>query len=234
MGGKMGGLLEGKKILVTGVLDRRSIAYSAARLAQEQGAEIALSGFGRAKRLTERTAKRLDPEPPILELDVNKPEDIAAVAEDLDERWEQSRRDRARHRLRPRRRPRRQLPHRRVALRRHRPPDFGLLLESPHRRPRRRSRRRSFRRRAGLRRQDRLAGLRLDGGGQSRPGKHLALPRPRPRGARHQGQPRLGGPDQDARRERHQRLRGDRRRVGTPGAPGLGDDRTQNPSEGPS
>ena len=83
----MGGLLEGKKVLVTGVLDRRSIAYSAARLAQEQGAEIVLSGFGRAKRLTERTAKRLDPEPPILELDVNKPEDIAAVAEDLEERW---------------------------------------------------------------------------------------------------------------------------------------------------
>jgi meromycolic acid enoyl-[acyl-carrier-protein] reductase len=83
----MGGLLEGKKILVTGVLDRRSIAYSAARLAQEQGAEIALSGFGRAKRLTERTAKRLDPEPPILELDVNKPEDIAAMAQDLDGRW---------------------------------------------------------------------------------------------------------------------------------------------------
>ena len=83
----MGGLLEGKKVLVTGVLDRRSIAYSAARLAQEQGAEIALSGFGRARRLTERTAKRLDPEPPILELDVNKPEDIEAVAEDLRERW---------------------------------------------------------------------------------------------------------------------------------------------------
>src|SRR5918995_645263 len=87
MGGTMAGLLDGKKILVTGVLDRRSIAYSAARLAQEQGAEIVLSGFGRAKRLTERTAKRLDPEPPILELDANKPEDIAAVAEDLDGRW---------------------------------------------------------------------------------------------------------------------------------------------------
>ncbi len=87
MGGKMAGLLDGKKILVTGVLDRRSIAFSAARLAQEQGAEIVLSGFGRAKRLTERTAKRLNPEPPILELDVNKPEDIAAVAEDLDGRW---------------------------------------------------------------------------------------------------------------------------------------------------
>ena len=83
----MGGLLEGKKVLVTGVLDRRSIAYSVARLAQEQGAEIALSGFGRARSLTERTAKRLDPAPPILELDVNKPEDVEAVAEDLKERW---------------------------------------------------------------------------------------------------------------------------------------------------
>lgn len=83
----MGGLLEGKKVLVTGVLDRRSIAYSAARLTQEQGAEIILSSFGRARSLTERTARRLDPEPPILELDVNKPEDIEAVADDLAERW---------------------------------------------------------------------------------------------------------------------------------------------------
>jgi enoyl-[acyl-carrier protein] reductase I len=83
----MTGLLEGKKVLVTGVLDRRSIAYSVARLAVEQGAEIALSGFGRAMSLTERTAKRLDPEPPVLELDVNKPEDIRAVAKDLTERW---------------------------------------------------------------------------------------------------------------------------------------------------
>jgi enoyl-[acyl-carrier protein] reductase I len=84
----MARLLEGKKVLMTGVLDRRSIAYSAARLAVEQGAEIALTGFGRAKSLTERTAKRLgDPEPPVLELDVNKPEDIKSVAEDLEERW---------------------------------------------------------------------------------------------------------------------------------------------------
>jgi len=83
----MAGLLEGKKVLVTGVLDRRSIAYSAARLAAEQGAEIALSGFGRAMSLTKRTARRLDPEPPVLELDVNKPEDIEAVAGDLRERW---------------------------------------------------------------------------------------------------------------------------------------------------
>ena len=84
----MAGLLEGKKVLVTGVLDRRSIAYSAARLAREQGAEIALSGFGRAMSLTRKTARRLgDPEPPVLELDVNKPEDIRAVTKDLRERW---------------------------------------------------------------------------------------------------------------------------------------------------
>jgi meromycolic acid enoyl-[acyl-carrier-protein] reductase len=83
----MGGLLEGKKVLVTGVLDRRSIAFSAARLASEQGAEVALSSFGRAMNLTARTAKRLDPKPPVLELDVNKPEDIEAVAQDLRERW---------------------------------------------------------------------------------------------------------------------------------------------------
>ena len=83
----MGGLLEGKKVLITGVLDRRSIAYSAARLTQEQGAEIILSSFGRARSLTERTARRLHSEPHILELDVNKPEDIEAVADDLAERW---------------------------------------------------------------------------------------------------------------------------------------------------
>ncbi len=83
----MAGLLEGKKVLVTGVLDRRSIAYSAARLAAEQGAEIVLSGFGRAMSLTKRTARRLDPEPPVLELDVNKPEDVEAVAVDLRKRW---------------------------------------------------------------------------------------------------------------------------------------------------
>ncbi len=83
----MGGLLEGKKVLVTGVLDRRSIAFSAARLTVEQGAEIALSSFGKAMNLTARTAKRLDPEPPVLTLDVNESEDIETVAKDLKERW---------------------------------------------------------------------------------------------------------------------------------------------------
>jgi enoyl-[acyl-carrier protein] reductase I len=53
----------------------------------EQGAEVVLSSFGRVASLTNRTAKRLDPTPPVLELDVNKPEDIEAVAADLKERW---------------------------------------------------------------------------------------------------------------------------------------------------
>jgi meromycolic acid enoyl-[acyl-carrier-protein] reductase len=83
----MGRLLEGKKVLITGVLDRRSIAFSVARLAVEQGAEIALSSFGKAMNLTARTARRLDPEPPVLQLDVNNPEDLETVARDLDERW---------------------------------------------------------------------------------------------------------------------------------------------------
>ncbi|WP_119068979.1 enoyl-ACP reductase FabI [Rubrobacter indicoceani] len=83
----MSGFMAGKKILVTGVLDRRSIAFSAARLAQEQGAEVLLSGFGRARSLTDRTARRLDPTPDVVELDVNKPEDIEAAAKDIEARW---------------------------------------------------------------------------------------------------------------------------------------------------
>ena len=46
-----------------------------------------LTGFGRAKRMTDRSAAKLDPVPDVLELDVNKPEDIEAVADDLRERW---------------------------------------------------------------------------------------------------------------------------------------------------
>lgn len=82
-------LLDGKKILITGVLDPRSIAFQAARLAQEQGAEIVLTGFGRGRKLTERSAKRLPELPDILELDVTKPDDVEAAVADLTERWGQ-------------------------------------------------------------------------------------------------------------------------------------------------
>ncbi len=80
-------LLEGKKLLVTGVLTPQSIAFSVARIAQEEGAEIVLTGFGRAMSLTRSSAKRLPSPPDILELDANKPSDIEAVANALRERW---------------------------------------------------------------------------------------------------------------------------------------------------
>src|SRR3954451_10110628 len=79
--------LEGKKLLITGVINRESIAFEVARQAQAAGADIVLTGFGRAKRMTERSASRHDPVPEVLELDVNQPADIEAVAEDLKERW---------------------------------------------------------------------------------------------------------------------------------------------------
>ena len=79
--------LQGKKLLITGVINRESIAYEVAKQAQAAGAEIVLTGFGRAKRMTDRSAAKLDPVPDVLELDVNKPEDIEAVAADLRERW---------------------------------------------------------------------------------------------------------------------------------------------------
>lgn len=80
-------ILEGKRLLVTGVLDPRSIAFHIARVAQEQGAEILLTGFGRGRRITEATARRLPTPPDVLELDVTQPADIEAVAKELDRRW---------------------------------------------------------------------------------------------------------------------------------------------------
>jgi enoyl-[acyl-carrier protein] reductase I len=75
------------RLLITGVVTRDSIAWEVARQAQERGGEVVLTGFGRARRLTERAARQL-PEPcDVLELDVNRPADLAAVRDDLDARW---------------------------------------------------------------------------------------------------------------------------------------------------
>jgi enoyl-[acyl-carrier protein] reductase I len=80
-------MLDGKRLLITGVLTRGSIAFEVARQAQELGAEITLTSFGRAKRLTERAAKALPIPPDVLELDINSPEDLAAVAAEIANRW---------------------------------------------------------------------------------------------------------------------------------------------------
>jgi meromycolic acid enoyl-[acyl-carrier-protein] reductase len=76
-------ILEGKRLLVTGVLTDSSIAYAVARLATEQGATVVLSSFGRPMSLTQRMAKRLPGEPPVVELDVSSEADLAALPERL-------------------------------------------------------------------------------------------------------------------------------------------------------
>ncbi len=80
-------LLEGKKLLITGVLDRRSIAFSVAEEAQRAGAEIVLTSFGRVMSITRMMARRLPVEPDVLEMDATRPEDAQAVAEELQRRW---------------------------------------------------------------------------------------------------------------------------------------------------
>ena len=80
-------LLEGKRLLITGVLTDDSIAWHTARVAQEQGASIVLTGFGRGLRLTERASRRLPDPPDVLELDINNPDHLVAIAADLTSRW---------------------------------------------------------------------------------------------------------------------------------------------------
>jgi enoyl ACP reductase len=80
-------LLAGKRLLVTGVLTPQSIAFDSARIAQEQGADIVLTGFGKALALTRKTARRLPDPPDVLEMDVNDESQIAAVAANLRGRW---------------------------------------------------------------------------------------------------------------------------------------------------
>ncbi|WP_040495800.1 enoyl-ACP reductase FabI [Ilumatobacter nonamiensis] len=85
------GLLDGKKIVITGVLTDASLAFGVAQLALDQGAEIVLTGAGRALRLTERTARKLnvpgDGAVDVFELDVTMPEHGDAVRAAVDAKW---------------------------------------------------------------------------------------------------------------------------------------------------
>src|SRR3954468_3428059 len=76
-------MFQGKKLLITGVLTPQSIAFGVAELAQKEGAELILTGFGRGMSLTERSAKRLSPVPEILELDVAQPDHFKRLTEQL-------------------------------------------------------------------------------------------------------------------------------------------------------
>ena len=73
------GILAGKRILVTGVLTEASIAFHTARVAQQEGATLVLTGFGRLS-LVERVAKRLPSPPPVIELDVTDEEQLSSLA----------------------------------------------------------------------------------------------------------------------------------------------------------
>jgi len=80
-------LLDGKKLVITGVLTKDSIAAAVARCAQEQGAELVLTSFGRGMRLTRRVARTLPSPADVLELDVTSPGHHEALAAELDRRW---------------------------------------------------------------------------------------------------------------------------------------------------
>ena len=82
------GILEGKRILVTGVLTDQSIAFHVARLAQQEGAQVVLTSFGRALSLTRRSATRLPAEAPVVELDVTSTDDLASLASRVGEHVE--------------------------------------------------------------------------------------------------------------------------------------------------
>jgi meromycolic acid enoyl-[acyl-carrier-protein] reductase len=82
------GLLDGKRLLITGVLTDASLAFAVAKLAQEEGADVVLSGAGRALSLTKRTARKLPSEPEVLEIDVTSPDQLRAAGTALADRWD--------------------------------------------------------------------------------------------------------------------------------------------------
>jgi meromycolic acid enoyl-[acyl-carrier-protein] reductase len=80
-------LLEKKRLLITGVLTPQSIAFSVARRAAEEGAELLLTGFGRGMSITQRSARRLPDTPDVMEMDATDPTQVEAVADEIRSRW---------------------------------------------------------------------------------------------------------------------------------------------------
>jgi meromycolic acid enoyl-[acyl-carrier protein] reductase len=80
-------ILDGKRLLITGVITKDSIGFHVAERAQREGASVLLTSFGRVRRLTERAAARLPVPVDVLELDVNNEADLVALGESLQERW---------------------------------------------------------------------------------------------------------------------------------------------------
>ena len=89
------------------MLTDASLAFAVARLAQQEGAEVVLSGAGRGLSLTRRTARKLPDEADVLEIDVTDPEQLAAAARRARRAVGPAGRPAPRHRLRAPRVPRR-------------------------------------------------------------------------------------------------------------------------------
>ena len=176
------GILDGKRILVTGVLTDASIAFHVARIAQQEGATVVLTGFGRLS-LVERIAKRLPDPPPVLELDVTDADHLASLAERVSEHVDGL--DGVVHGIAIA--PQSALggnflhtPWEDVAVALH-VSAYSLKALAMAALPL--MQRRGSDRRDGLRRERGLARLRLDGRRQGRPGVVRPVPGPRPRAA---------------------------------------------------
>ena len=204
----MAGLLEGKRILVTGIITDSSIAFHIAKVAQEAGAELVLTGFDRM-RLIQRIADRLPEPAPLLELDVQNEEHLATLADrvtEVDRRGQQTRRRGALDRLHAADRNGHQ-PVLRRALRgcRQGHPHLGVLVclagqgPAADHEPGRRHRRH------GLRPDQGDAGLQLDDGRQERAGVGQPVRRARGGPVRCAVQSCCRRPDPHARDERHRR-----------------------------
>jgi enoyl ACP reductase len=82
------GLLDGKRLVITGVLTDASLAFGVAELAQREGASVILTGAGRGLSLTERTARKLPEAAEVLELDVTVPEHLERARAEVSSRWD--------------------------------------------------------------------------------------------------------------------------------------------------
>jgi enoyl-[acyl-carrier protein] reductase I len=80
-------MLEGKRLLLTGVLTEASLAFGVARMAQEQGAEIIITSVDKVMKHTRKAAAKLPVEPEIIEFDVSDPDHVVAVREHLESTW---------------------------------------------------------------------------------------------------------------------------------------------------
>jgi meromycolic acid enoyl-[acyl-carrier-protein] reductase len=82
------GILSGKRIVVTGVLTEASLAFGVAKLAQEQGAEVVLTGAGRGLSITQRTARKLPEAAPVFEFDVAEPAHVESARAAVSGQWD--------------------------------------------------------------------------------------------------------------------------------------------------